>query len=210
MKLYLFGFGKMGKSVARIAEGRNHQIVSSIQDAEACIDFSVSEAVLEHVEEVCRAQLPIVIGTTGWEKDLPVVQRLVEKSGNAALYAPNFSIGIALFRKLLLEARRLFADFEIAGLEIHHSEKKDAPSGTAAAIAKDLGISSFSSLRVGSIVGRHEVLFDSFQETITIRHEAKNRDGFALGAVQTAEWIIDQKGWLTLDDMLYSTHYAIR
>ncbi len=210
MKFALFGFGKMGKLVARIAEARDHQIVHFLEEADACIDFSSPAAVLGHIEQACSAGVPIVIGTTGWEESLPAARKLVEENGTAALYAPNFSVGIALFRKLLLEARHLFAGYEIAGVETHHAQKKDAPSGTAKAIASDLHIPPFSSIRLGSIVGRHEVIFDSPVETVTLKHEAKNREGFALGAVQAAEWIPDQKGWLTLDDMLHSSDYAIR
>lgn len=196
--------------VARIAEVRDHTLVSSLDEADVCIDFSVAEAVAHHVEEACHAHVPIVIGTTGWEKDLPLVQKYVAESHNAALYAPNFSIGIALFRKLLKEARRLYADYALTGVETHHDQKQDAPSGTAKAIAQDLNMHTpFSSLRLGTIVGKHEVLFDSPVETISLKHEAKNREGFALGAVQAAEWICGQTGWFTLDDMLHSTHYAV-
>lgn len=200
----------MGRAVVRIAEKRAHRIVPSLEEADVCIDFSAPEAVLDHVRQACGAHVPIVIGTTGWEEDAPKARRIVEESRNAALYAPNFSIGIALFRKLLLEARRLFTEHEIAGMEIHHNQKKDAPSGTAKSIANDLGLPAFASIRIGTVVGLHEVLFDSPFETVTIKHEAKNRDGFALGAVKAAEWIVDQKGWLTLDDMLYCADYAFR
>ncbi|MEZ5314613.1 MAG: dihydrodipicolinate reductase C-terminal domain-containing protein [Chlamydiales bacterium] len=208
MKFICFGSGKMAKSIARIANIRGHETVSSLKEADVCIDFSVATAVLEHVKKACKEKVPIVIGTTGWEQDIPTAQKIVQESKNAALYAPNFSIGVAQFRKLLIEARRLFPNYEIAGLEMHHKEKKDAPSGTAKILAKDLGLSSFSTIRLGSIIGQHEVLFDSPSETISIKHEAKNRDGFALGAIQAAEWIHNQIGWLTLDDMLYCTHYT--
>jgi len=211
MKVLLFGYGKMGKMVAQIADTRDHQLVSSLDEADVCIDFSAGEVVLDHVRLACAAAVPIVIGTTGWESDLSIAQDLVEKSENAALYAPNFSLGVAFFRKLLKEAHHLFADYEIAGVEFHHQQKKDAPSGTAKAIAEDLEMPTpFSSVRCGSLIGKHEILFDSPVDTITLTHEAKNREGFALGAVKAAEWILDQKGWCTLDDMLHSADYAVR
>ncbi len=201
----------MGTMVARLAEERGHQVVGVLDEADVCIDFSSASCVVQHIREACEAAVPIVVGTTGWEADLPVVQTLVEKSGIAALYAPNFSLGIAFFRKLLKVARAQLADYEIAGIEWHHQQKKDAPSGTACAIAKELDMPTpFSSVRCGSIVGKHSVYFDSPSDTITLTHEAKNREGFALGALKAAEWILDQKGWLTLDDMLHSSDYAIR
>ncbi|MCH9627827.1 MAG: 4-hydroxy-tetrahydrodipicolinate reductase [Chlamydiales bacterium] len=197
--------------VARLAKERGHEIVETPHEADVCIDFSSASGVVEHIREACEASVPIVIGTTGWETDIPVVQTLVEKSGIAALYAPNFSLGVALFRKLLKEARAQLTDYEIAGIEWHHQQKKDAPSGTACAIAKELDMPTpFSSVRCGSVVGKHSVFFDSLGDTITLTHEAKNREGFALGALKAAEWIIDQKGWLTLDDMLYSADYTVR
>jgi 4-hydroxy-tetrahydrodipicolinate reductase len=200
----------MGKLVAHIAEDRGHQIVPTAEDADAYIDFSVADAVLRHVEEACLKRKPIVIGTTGWEKDMQAARQLVEKNKSAALYASNFSLGIAHFRALLKEARHLLAGFEAAGFEIHHNQKKDAPSGTAKSIACDLETPPFSSLRLGSIIGQHEVVFDSPYETITIKHSAKNREGFALGAVHAAEWIHEKKGWLTLDDMLHSSDYSVQ
>jgi 4-hydroxy-tetrahydrodipicolinate reductase len=211
VKISLFGYGKMGKMVARIAEARDHQVVRSLEEADVCIDFSVAGAVIDHVKMTCAAHVPIVIGTTGWDDNLPAVQKLVTESESAALYAPNFSIGIAFFRTLLKEARQLFSEYEAAGIEFHHLKKKDAPSGTAKAIADDLDLPApFSSVRCGSLVGKHEVIFDSPVEIVTVTHETKNREGFALGAVQAAEWICDKEGWFSLDDMLHRSDYALR
>lgn len=211
LNTFLFGFGKMGKRVAHILEARGHTLASSLNEADVCIDFSSSSAVLNHIEMACKASVPIVIGTTGWEKELPFAEEVVKQSKNAALYAPNFSLGIALFRKLLKEARALFADYDAAGIEFHHREKKDSPSGTAKMIRNDIELSkNFSSVRIGSVVGKHEVIFDSPVDSITLSHEAKNREGFAIGAVKAAEWIVHQKGWFTLDDMLYSVDYSLQ
>ncbi len=210
MNIFLFGYGKMGKMVEAVTKERHHSIVLSIDECDACIDFSSADGVLDHVKKACKAKVPIVIGTTGWDNYLAEAKELVNNSGNAALFAPNFSIGVALFRKLLKQANLLFSDFAIAGIECHHDQKKDAPSGTAKAIEEELNLPSpFSSIRCGSIVGKHSLLFDSPSETITLTHEAKNREGFALGAVKGAEWIVGQKGWFSLDDMLHSTGYTV-
>jgi 4-hydroxy-tetrahydrodipicolinate reductase len=137
----------------------------------------------------------------------------VEESQMAALAAPNFSLGVACFTKLLGQARALFKNYEIAGVEYHHSEKKDAPSGTAKMIARSLGMASpFASVRVGRNPGKHEVIFDSPHDSVTLIHEAHGRESFAAGALTAAHWIIGKKGWLTLDDLLrdlYSTHYSV-
>ncbi len=211
MKIALFGYGKMGKRVAHLAGARGHHIVSDLGEADAAIDFSVAEAVLLHVEKTCATHVPLVIGTTGWEEKLPIAQQMVTNASNAALYAPNFSLGVALFRKLLKEAAPLLAHYEISGCEWHHATKQDAPSGTAKAIQRDLVMKSpFASVREGEKVGTHTVTFDSQVDQITLTHEAKSRDGFALGAIQVAEWIHDKTGWFTLDDMLHSADYALR
>lgn len=198
----------MGTRVTALAELREHTIVSELAKADVCIDFSVPEAVLDHVKEACAASVPIVIGTTGWDEQIDEVRALVESSRGAALYAPNFSLGVALFRQLLHMAQELLPDYACAGIETHHEQKKDAPSGTAKAISADLGI-EFSSVRCGSVIGTHHVLFDSPEETITLTHAAKNRDGFALGAINAAEWIVGHTGWLTLDDMLYGAYHTV-
>lgn len=208
MKIALFGFGKMGKLVARLAEMRDHIIVHFPEEADVCIDFSAANAVIDHIQQACAAKVPLVIGTTGWEKDLPKAQELIKKSENAALFSPNFSLGMAFFQKLLKEAHHLLQEYDQAGTEWHHKEKKDAPSGTARAIHDALDI-PFSSVRCGSIVGKHTIVFDSPVDSITFTHEAKNREGFALGAVRGAEWIVGKRGWFTLDDMLYCTDYAV-
>lgn len=210
MRILLFGLGKMGQRVAALAQERGHTIVASIHDADVAIDFSIAHLVLEHIRAACKAEIPIVIGTTGWEADLPRAKELISQSNASALYAPNFSLGVALFKKLLKQAQNLLTDYAIAGVEFHHKEKKDAPSGTAKAIAEELEMRTpFSAVRCGSIIGKHEVLFDSPQDSLTFIHEAKSRDGFALGAIKAAEWIWKQKGWFTLDDMLLSADYTI-
>ena len=155
---------------------------------------------------------------------------MIENSSIGALAAANFSLGVILFIQLLKKARSLFSDYEVAGVEYHHNQKKDAPSGTARTIMEALAIpfassgtaqmiketlkmnTPFASVRCGRIPGKHEVLFDSPFDSITLTHEAHNRESFARGAVKAAAWIQGKQGWYTLDEMLrtlYSAHYSI-
>jgi 4-hydroxy-tetrahydrodipicolinate reductase len=212
MKIGLFGLGKMGRMVESVAMQQGHSVVPC-EVAEVCIDFSHSSAVMDHVRWCAAHKKPIVIGTTAWETDLPTARELVENSGIAAIASPNFSLSMACFISLLQKARALFHEYELAGVEYHHSQKLDAPSGTAKYIAHTLEMKTpFTSVRCGRIPGKHVVIFDSPFDTIMLSHEAHHREGFALGAVKAAGWIKDKKGWHTLDEMvrdLYSSHYAL-
>lgn len=208
MKIGLFGHGKMGKMVKRLALELNHSVVEP-SDADVCIDFSHASVVLEHIKWAVEREKPLVIGTTGWESDMKAARSLIDKSKTAVLFSPNFSLGVAHFIHLLKYARARLADYEVAGVEYHHSQKQDSPSGTAKRIAEALDMSTpFASVRCGSIAGKHEVLFDSPFDTITLIHEARNREDFARGALKAAAWIRDKKGWYTLDD-LYSADYPL-
>ena len=202
----------MGKSIESLAQLRGDQVVP-IEDAEVCIDFSHPTGVLDHVSWAAAHQKSIIIGTTGWEKDGKAVHDCVENSSIAALFSPNFSLGVACFNHLLLQARALLKDYDVAGVEYHHNHKQDAPSGTAIAMARALKMPApFASVRCGRIPGKHEVIFDSPFDSITLVHEAHNRESFAAGALTAAHWIQDKTGWYTLDDMLrdlYSAHYAL-
>lgn len=210
MKIALLGYGKMGKLIEREALLKNHEIVlrsnslerdfSKINHADICIDFSNSESVIDHLSECVNQKKNLVIGTTGWEEKIPDAKKLVEKSGIGVLYAPNFSMGVHHYIKILEYAAKVLGEYDAAGVEWHHNQKKDAPSGTAKEIMKRLGI-EFSSVRCGSIPGKHEVVFDSPFDAITICHEAKGRDAFAKGALDAAEWLIGKKGFYTLEDI---------
>jgi 4-hydroxy-tetrahydrodipicolinate reductase len=193
MKIGLHGYGKMGKAIERLHKGP----VVPVEECEVCIDFSHADRVVECVKKACEVGCDLVIGTTSWEKDLPEVQELVEKGGIGVIYASNFSIGMALFVQLAEKAKALLSEYEVAGVEVHHSEKKDAPSGTA----KMLGV-PFESVRVGKVPGTHTLIFDSEVDTIELTHRARSRDGFARGALQAAEWVRGKRGLFTLDDML--------
>ncbi|MFN0065194.1 MAG: 4-hydroxy-tetrahydrodipicolinate reductase [Chlamydiales bacterium] len=209
MKIGLIGYGKMNRLVESLA--KEHEICARItsdsplsnDDLAICdlfIDFSTPSAVMPHIKRIAAAKKKHLIGTTGWDS-IKESEEIVEQCGSAALFAPNFSLGMALFIQLLEEAKKLLPQFATAGVEYHHCGKADTPSGTAREIGKRLNI-EFSSVRLGSIVGIHEVIFDSPVERISLKHEAQNRSGFALGAIQAAEWLIDKTGWYTLHDML--------
>lgn len=213
MKIGLFGHGKMGMMVAHLAEERGDSVVAP-GEADVCIDFSHQSVVLDHVKWSIAHHTPIIIGTTGWEKDEEVARACIEKSSIAALASPNFSLGVACFTQLLQHARALLKDYSVAGVEFHHSQKQDAPSGTAKVMARALAMPiPFASVRCGRIPGKHEVIFDSSWDSITLVHEAHNRESFAAGALAAAHWIQGKKtGWYTIDDMLrdlYSAHYAL-
>jgi 4-hydroxy-tetrahydrodipicolinate reductase len=210
VKIGLFGHGKMGQLVARLAPQQDCKVVEPM-DAEVCIDFSHATVVLEHITWSVAHQKPLVIGTTGWQSDELSAREIVERGGSAVFFAPNFSFGMACFQALLKQAQALLPEYAIAGLEIHHHEKQDAPSGTAQAISSLLKLSSpFASIRLGHHPGKHTLIFDSPFDSITLTHKAHNREGFALGALKAARWIQGKTGWYTIDDLfrdLYSTHY---
>lgn len=221
MKLVLLGYGKMGKLVERAALERGHEVLDrvrsdrkiseEIRNADLCLDFSHAGGVIEHIEACGRLGKGLAIGTTGWEERLPEAKALAERYGIGVLYAPNFSLGVHLFLKILEHSARLvgrFSDYEAAGIEFHHAKKKDAPSGTALEmgrrIEKEMKRANplpIAAVRCGSIPGTHQVMFDSFCDTISIRHEARSREGFAKGAVEGAEWLVGKKGFFTLDDL---------
>jgi 4-hydroxy-tetrahydrodipicolinate reductase len=223
MRIGLIGFGKMGKMVASLAAHHHIEVVSILQkvtheidpSVQVYIDFSTSGATLQYIPLLAKKQIPHVIGTTGWNIEIPRMRTVVEEEGGTVLYSPNFSLGIALFTRLLQKTCEIMHPFsneyEKVGLEIHHNKKKDTPSGTAKMLTEKFRI-PFSSVRVGSFPGTHEVIFDSPNDTITLSHSARGREGFANGALKAADWIKDKKGWFTFDDMLdslYSTDYAL-
>lgn len=213
MKLGLFGYGKMGKKVEEQALLRGHEISCRINSAgkaglpthppDLFIDFSRPDAVLDNIQTAARLKTNLVIGTTGWQQHIPLAKEITEKEKIGILFAPNFSFGIYLFSKLAAEAAKLFADYQITGIETHHKQKLDAPSGTAKMLSQACGKQvSFTSIREGEVPGIHTLVFDGPIDTITLTHEAKNRDGFARGAVIAAEWLQGKSGFYTLEEML--------
>lgn len=213
MKIGLIGYGKMGKAVEAAALKKGHAVVAclssknldylALQEADICIDFSASEAVLPAAQALSQLKKNLVIGTTGWEEHLPLVKRLAENSQMGILFAPNFSIGMFLFKELLQKADQLLGSFDAVGIEMHHSQKKDLPSGTAKELSKALNRKlAFSSIRSGNMIGTHQILFNSQDDMIELTHRALNREGFARGAVEAAEWLLGKAGFFTMEDFM--------
>jgi len=216
MNYVLLGSGKTGSLVAEIARERGHNVLlvpsasnkngaaltsDSLAGVDAVIDFTTPKAVVGNIEACARAGANIVVGTTGWYQELDRVQILIERSGTALVWASNFSIGVNLFFHIAhIAASALGYGYNGSILERHHAEKKDSPSGTAVMIQKVMERVSgkeleITSVREGETIGMHVVLLDSPQDSILLTHDAKNRRGFALGAVRAAEWISGKKGF---------------
>ena len=190
----------------------------SLKNADVCIDFTSPDSVVNNVKKIAELKKDMVIGTTGWYSNLEQVEKIVKSNGIGLVYGPNFSIGVNLFFKMVENASKLvnqFDDYDIFGYELHHNRKMDSPSGTAKALGKilldnikrkktlaydriDRKIKQeelhFASIRSGSIPGTHVIGFDSSADTIELKHTARNREGFALGAVMAAKWINGKKG----------------
>lgn len=206
--------------------GRGSNLEEALGGADVAIDFSAAEAVSTHVRAAVEAEVPIVVGTTGWYAELDAVRRLVEEGEGALVYGANFSIGANLFLHLAETAARLldpFPDYDPFVVERHHRGKKDAPSGTAHVLAERLigrlkrksriqagnpegAIAPEAlhvvSVRAGEAFGHHEVSFDGASDTVTIAHTARSREGFARGAVYAAEWIRGKKGFFEFSSTL--------
>ena len=222
MKIALHGYGRMGQTVEKVAREAGHEIVavfdvdreSDLNDAEVMIDFSHATAVDRALELCCQSHLPLVIGTTGWNDRLDDVRRRTEEAGIGVVYASNFSPGANVLFALAHRAGELFARFPqyAAGMEErHHSQKRDAPSGTALTIAANVKSGSDGRLdppiaasRVGSEFGLHTLFFDSADDLIEISHRARSRDGFARGAVMAAEMVRGRKGLIRFDELVMS------
>jgi len=222
MNLLVLGRGKTGSLVAEVARQRTHTVTvvgsgenihaaaltsEKLAGVDLVIDFTTPHAVMENIEACVRAKKNMVVGTTGWHGDLDRVRALVEKAGTGFLFAANFSVGVNVFFEIARSASAAARQHYLGQIfERHHAQKKDAPSGTAVAIRKiikdacgsDLEIISF---REGDVVGMHEVVFNSPNDTIYLCHDAKSRSGFAEGAVRAAEWLAGKKGFFDFKDV---------
>jgi len=222
MNLLLLGRGKMGTLIESLATARNHQVraididenahgaaltAEKLRDIDVVIDFTTPDAVMENISGCARSGKNLVVGTTGWYGKLPEVRKLVESSGIGFVYAANFSVGVNLFFEV---AKTLTAGFklEYSGkiAETHHVHKLDAPSGTAVMLQRVVEEAGgpkveIASAREGEIVGMHELVLDSLNDTITLRHDAKSRRGFADGALRAAEWLKSKKGFYDFKDI---------
>ena len=198
----------------------------SMKDVDVCIDFSSPDAVLQNIRQISKFKKNIVIGTTGWYDKISEAKDIAKKSGIGILYASNFSIGVNAFFRIIEDAAKIFnrlEQYDVYGYELHHNNKMDSPSGTAKTIGEILIKNikrknkllfekidrkirhdelHFASVRAGSVPGTHVVDFDSSADTIEIKHTARNREGFALGAVMAAQWIKNKKGFYGIDDMM--------
>ena len=178
--------------------------------SDVAVEFTEPSAALANALACIAAGCPVVIGTTGWYEHLPALEREVTAAGGAVLWAPNFSLGVNVFAEVVRRAGSLLSavrDFDAHIVETHHSQKKDAPSGTAALLRDELAAGlgrevAVTSVRVGSVPGTHEVVLDAAFEQITLRHEARDRRVFAAGALAAAEWIIGRRGIFTMRDIL--------
>jgi 4-hydroxy-tetrahydrodipicolinate reductase len=220
MKILLVGFGRMGRLVEELARDAGHEIVARIvsttaasdwPDADVAIDFSIAPAVPANLARLAERRINVAIGTTGWQAHEPELRALAERAGIGVVASANFSIGVNIFQMLAAEAGRLMqgqAEYGAWIHELHHSAKKDAPSGTALLLRDAMKGAGFarpidvSSSRAGSIPGTHTVGFDGPSDTIELTHRARDRRGFAKGAIVAAEWVAGRRGWFSMADVL--------
>jgi len=226
MNIALIGYGSMGRMVESQALVRGHSIVTivnehhsgldashlaeSLRAADVAIDFSAAAAVLRNVEACMAADLPLVEGTTGWHEQMDKVREIVTSSEGSFVFGANFSIGVNLFYRIVDHATELlakFPEYEVFIEEQHHSQKKDAPSGTALKIKEIVsehvdGDIPVAYTRAGHIPGTHRVGFDGTVEQIIIEHVARSRECFAVGALMAAEWIVGKKGVFRFSDAM--------
>ena len=230
MKIALLGYGKMGKTIERIALERGHEIVLKVDapgdydlsKAQVAIEFSTPQSAFTNISKALSLGLPTVAGTTGWLEHYPEAVALCKAHEAAFLYASNFSIGVNIFfelNKTLAQFMQKYPEYAVSIEEIHHTQKLDAPSGTAITLAQEiieqtdkvgweLGETTedkipITAKRIENVPGTHIVTYKSVVDTLEIKHTAHSRDGFALGAVLAAEWIIDKKGVFSMKDVLF-------
>lgn len=230
MKLAILGYGKMGKTIERIAIQRGHTVVFKsssstsvgiLSEANAAIEFSTPETAVENISMCFKAGIPVVSGTTGWLAQFGKITKLCEERNGSFIYASNFSVGVNLFFRLneqLAKLMKPWKDYEVSIEETHHTEKKDAPSGTAISLAEGIIAHSrkkgwkldkgseteieIGAKRIDDVKGTHIVSYASEIDTISIKHQAHNRDGFAIGAMLASEWIQGKKGIYSMKDVL--------
>ena len=233
MKIALVGYGKMGKIIGEIAESRGHEVVAKLNESptlenlnnpDVVIEFSNPEVAFNNIKICLENKIPVVCGTTGWLDQKPEIEKIATENETAFLYGSNFSLGVNLFFALnekLADLMKSFSEHKVQLEEIHHTHKKDAPSGTAISLAEgiikndhrfdawkldetkgnELGIFA---IREDEVPGTHSIFYRSEVDEIEIKHTAFNRNGFALGAVIAAEWIQGKKGNFSMKDVLFS------
>lgn len=230
MKIALLGYGKMGKVIEKIALERGHEIVlrkssadsfEGLENADVAIDFSIPDAAIGNISTCLHTNIPVVSGTTGWLVDYDKMVNLCNENNGAFIYGSNFSLGVNIFFELndhLAKIMSKFPPYKVSMEEIHHTQKLDAPSGTAITLAKGIiDNSDYSSWalenaksdeilidakRIENVPGTHTVTYNSEVDAIEIKHIAHNREGFALGSVIAAEWLYGKTGVFTMKDVL--------
>jgi 4-hydroxy-tetrahydrodipicolinate reductase len=239
MKIALLGYGKMGQVIERIALERGHEIVlkkdenntfDGLSNADVAIDFSVPTAAVSNISNCFQANVPVISGTTGWLENYDEVAALCNEKNGAFISSSNFSLGVNIFfevNEYLAKIMSKFDSYKVSMEEIHHTQKLDAPSGTAISLAKGIIENSsynnwtlekpeadhtsdsklakqihIEAKRIGTVPGTHTVTYNSSVDAIEIKHTAHNREGFALGAVIAAEWIVGKQGIFTMKDVL--------
>jgi 4-hydroxy-tetrahydrodipicolinate reductase len=221
MKLAIVGYGKMGKMVENLAPEYGFTVHSCIDlnddfgkayGADVAIEFTAPSEVAKNVEALAALGVPMVIGTTGWADQMDRVSAVVDENNLGLVWSPNFSIGVNVFFRLVREAARLLENEPQYGAwawEIHHHTKKDAPSGTLIKLVEEMKIAGYSrnidaaANRAGAHPGTHEIGFDSAADTITLRHSARSREGFARGALKAAQWLPGHRGVFKFEDVLF-------
>jgi 4-hydroxy-tetrahydrodipicolinate reductase len=226
--LAIVGYGKMGRLIEQLAPDYGFNVklkldefnnakhegltAENFRGIDAAIDFSIPSAVAANAEGISALGINLVIGTTGWLEQIDRVRRAVEKNGTALVWSPNYSIGVNAFFRLVAEAAKLLAnqpEYGAWAYEIHHSTKKDAPSGTLIKLVDEMKKAGYgraidvSSNRAGTHPGTHEIGFDSGADTITLRHTARSREGFARGALKAAQWVVGKKGFHEFADIVF-------
>lgn len=221
LRISLLGYGKMGKEVEKLAHQQKIEVVSVIDSIvessliensseDVFIDFTTSESVIGNIRKISGFGKNIVVGTTGWQDHLEEAKQIVESSKTGLIYSPNFSVGVYLYSKIVENALKLLnkkLGYKILAHEIHHEMKKDAPSGTAKLLERIIKETTgeeikFSSSRGGYIPGTHIIMLDSEADTIELKHIARNRSGFASGALLAASWIKNKKGFYNMNDLM--------
>jgi 4-hydroxy-tetrahydrodipicolinate reductase len=220
LQIAIVGCGKMGQMIARLAPQHGCEVLRTIHSAEnskgeslareslqgvdVAIEFTTPLAAPNNVRRLIEAGIATVVGTTGWFGELAEIRDLAKRYQGSVVWGPNFSVGLHHFRQTVAEAARRFAREESYGAwgwEIHHAAKRDSPSGTLQALADEIARNgyhrpvSLSANRAGAVPGTHEIGFDSPEDTITLRHEARGREGFARGALRAAQWLAGKKGF---------------
>lgn len=228
MNLAIVGYGKMGRLIEQLAPEYGFTVTLKLDEfnnvagagmtaenfrgVDVAVEFSTPHTVIENIERLAALGVSTVVGTTGWAQHLDRVKATVEKAGIGLVWSPNFSIGVNVFFRLVSEAARLLAkesSYAAWGWEIHHSAKKDAPSGTLLKLVEEMKKAGYErpvdvgSNRAGWHPGTHEIGFDSAADTITLRHAARSREGFARGALKAAQWIAGKKGLYEFSNVLF-------